>query len=359
MVSGGNRVLWLAIAIALLALPACESEDPALMEEVDLRAILPDSLQAVDVQRLDPNAGPERQWLVLYRYDVTEKFSPIAGVVYRADRGGNNQPPVIYPYPLRVPGRDYLGTENVSAQMADVLSKRPGLELVVTNKNASNLVTEAAIFSWRDLFPDGRWREHNSNERFYECMGFFRASGEVIVTQDRVIVKELAGDRSQLARLYAYTPDENGSYLVDGVQLKIAEESRIGFAFGQTSAVLDSPYPEKVVLAFYNALGNPDVDLRSFLSTNGQTLLESDLPGYGCDPWSPNQVARATVHEIKYFTSVESQTENGEAQQSLVELQVRCKPKQEDTLTPYTQVGWFLIREAGKWKMDRIYRPTE
>jgi len=354
----GNSVLWLAIAIAVLVLPACQGQDPTVREEIDLRAILPDSLQAVHVQRLDPEAGLQSQWLVLYKYDVTPLFSPIAGVVYRADRGGSNQPPVIHPYPLRLPDRNYLGSESVSVRPADVLSAWSGLELVAENRNASGFVTEAAIFRWHDPFPQEVWRAPE-DKRYYECMGFFRTDGEVTVKVDQVIVKELVGDRSQLARYHEYKPDERGSYLISDARLKSVERSWIDFSFGQTGNVLDSPYPEKIVLAFYKELGEPTANLESFLSEEGRKLLDDDLPGYGCDPWPPEQVEKTTVHEIKYFPGVESQAKEEEAQQSLVELKVLCQSKQGEAMQQYAHVGWFLKREAGRWKMDQIYRPAE
>jgi hypothetical protein len=354
--SRGGRLLWLAVAIAVLLLPACRARELTAQTEIDLKSILPPSLEAVDVQRLDPTTGLQPQWLVLYKYDVTERFSPIAGVVYRSDRGGKNQPPVIFPYPLRLPDRDYLGSENVSVRVADVLSAQPGTELVAENRNANEFLTEAAIFRWHDPFSDEVWRAHNLEERHYECMGFFRADGEVIVEMDRVVVKKLVGDRSQLARFYEYQPDDRGSYLPDGVSLKAAGRSWIGFAFGQTGNVLDSPYPEKIVLAFYNSLGGATENLKPFLSQEGQKLLPG-LPGYGC-AWSPGQVKQAIVHEITYFPGVESQVKEEEAQQALVELKVQCLSKGGDTMPADAHVGWFLKREDGRWKMDQIYQPT-
>jgi len=354
--SRGGRLLWLAVAISVLVLPACRPRNLTAQTEIDLKSILPLSLEAVEVQRLDPTTGTQPQWLVLYKYDVTELFSPIAGVVYRADRGGKNQPPVIFPYPLRLPDRDYLGSENVSVRVADVLSAQPGTELIAENSNAHGFVTEVAIFRWHDPFPTEVWRPHDLEERFYECMGFFRADGEVIVEMNRVVVKKLVGDRSQLARFHEYQPDGRGSYLPDGVSLKTASRSWISFAFGQTGNVLDSPYPEKIVLAFYHALGGPTQNLESFLSQEGQKLLPS-LPGYGC-VWSPGQVAQAIVHEITYFPGVESQVKEEEAQQALVELKVQCRSKGGDTMPEDAHVGWFLKREGGRWKMDQIFRPT-
>lgn len=353
--SRSGRLLWLVLAMAVSLLPACQPRNLVARENVDLRTILPPSLQAVDVQRLDPAAGPDRQWLVLYKYDLTPQFSPIAGVVYRADRGGSNLPPVVFPYRLLLPDRDYLGSGDVSVEPRDVLSAQAGAELVAQNKNSDGFVTEAAIFRWHDPFPDEVWRAPE-DERYYECMGFFRTNGKVDVRLDVVIVEELVGDRSQLARFYRYEPDARGSYLVGGVQIKSAEDSWIDFAFGPVGMVLDSPYPEKIVLAFYKALGGPVGNLEAFLSEEGKRLLAAGLPGYGCD-WSPGQVEKATVHEISYFPGVESQVEEEEARQSLVELKVRCESKQEGAMSQPNLVGWFMKREEGRWKMDQIYRP--
>lgn len=355
--SRNGKLLWLVIAIAALALPSCRARDPEAKIEINLQSIFPPSLEALDVQRLDPASGLKPQWLVLYKYDVTERFSPIAGVVYRADRGGSNKPPVIYPYPLHLPDRDYLGSDNVSVRAADVLSAQPGLELVAENKNANGFVTEAAIFYWHDPFPEEVWRAPQ-DQRYYECMGFFRTSGQITVEPDRVEVQELVGDRSQLARLYEYRPDERGSYLPDGVTLKQADSSRIDFAFGQSGAVLDSPYPEKIVLAFYNLLGGPTENLEPYLSEEGKKLLPAGLPGYGC-AWSPGQVAKARVHEITYFPGVESQVKEEEDRQALVELQVQCQSKGGETMPQDVHVGWFLKREEGHWRMDQIYRPNQ
>ena len=104
--SRGNWVLWLAIVTTLLVLPACQDQDTEAIEEIDLKTILPDSLQTVEIHRLDPYAGAERQWLVLYRYDVTDKFSPIAGAVYRADRG----PATNHPSSFLIPCACLAGT---------------------------------------------------------------------------------------------------------------------------------------------------------------------------------------------------------------------------------------------------------
>jgi len=353
--SRGGRLLWLVMAMTVLLLPACRARNLATGENIDLKTILPPSLEAVDVQRLDPLAGPGRQWLVLYKYDLTPRFSPIAGVVYRADRGGSNQPPVIFPYRLLLPDRDYLGSDDVSVSPRDVLAAQPGVELVAENRNADEFVTEAAIFRWHDPFPNEVWREPE-DERYYECMGFFRAS-KVEVGQDQVITQELVGDRSQLARYYLYRPDARGSYLIGGVELAVAQDSWIDFAFGQAGNVFDSPYPEKIVLAFYKALGGPMDSLRAFLSEDGKKLLDAGLPGYGCD-WSPGQVAGATVHELGYFPGVESQAAEEEARQSLVELKVRCRAKSGGTMSQPKLVGWFLKREGGQWKMDQIYQPN-
>ncbi len=364
--SRGGRLLWLAIAIAVLALPACRGQDLEVSQVITLTLdeIFPSSLKATYVERLDdPEADDPHQWLVLYEYDLyegdTRRFSPIAAVVYRADRGVSNHPPVIFPYPLRLPDRDYLGTGNVAVRSKDVLSFWPGSELVAVNQNSDGFITEAAIFRWNDPHHDEKWQDPDF-ERSYVCMGFFRADGGVKVEKDGVVVTKLQGDRSQLARFYKYEPDEGGSYFISGAQLRPTVDSWIDFAFGPMAidTVLNSPYPEKIVLAFYNALDGPIDGLKPFLSKEAQEQLADGLPGYGCS-WPLDQVEKVTVRQISYFPAVEAQTEGEEERQSLVELKIRCQSKLGGTASEDGNVGWFLRRQVGQWKMDHAYRPAE
>jgi hypothetical protein len=347
--SRGSRLLGLVIAIVVLALTACQKQEPLLKKEIDLGEILPPSLQVYSIQRLDAGVGhpSEQLWLVLYRYDIADHFNPIAGVIYRADRGGKNRPRIIYPYPLQLPDRDYLGTGTVTVQTGDFLSAwSDSPELLVENESTDSIITEAAIFRWHDPFPDETWRT-------------LRADGGVTVNRDEVIVAKLQGDRSQLARFYSYEPDERGSYLVIGAQLQSAKDSWIDFAFGPVAAekVLDSPYPEKIVLAFHNALGGSRDALEPFLSEEGKRQLAMGLPGYGCD-WPLEQVEQVTIHQISYYPGVEAQAE-GEERQSLVELRLRCESRLPGTPPRDRQVGWLLKREGGQWKMDQLYTPSE
>ena len=360
--SRGSRLLGLVFAIVVLALTACQEKELPLKKEIDLGEILPPSLQVYDIQRLDAGLGhpSERLWLVLYRYDLADQFNPIAGVIYRADRGGKNRPRIIYPYPLQLPDRDYLGTGTVTVQTGDFLSAwSDEPELLVENKNTDGIKTEAAIFRWHDPFPNETWRAPE-DERYYECMGFFRADGGVTVNWNEVIVAKLQGDRSQLARFYRYKPDERGSYFVTGAQLQSAEDSWIDFAFGPVVAekVLDSPYPEKIVLAFYGALGGSRDDLKPFLSEEGKKQLAKGLPGYGCH-WPLEQVAAVTIRQISYYPGVEAQAAGEEERQSLVELRLRCESTLPETPPRDTHVGWLLKREGGQWKMDQVYMPSE
>ena len=357
-------MLWLALAIVVLLLPACRRGGAAVSPQISLNLdqIFPPSLKAIQVQRLDdPVAGDPPQWLVLYEYDIYEgaiqKFSPIAGVVYRADRGISNHPPVIYPYPLRLPDRDYLGTGEVVVKAADVLSAWDGPEVVVENKNTDGFVTEAAVFFWNDPYPAETWHDPEYH-RAYVCLGFFRADGGVEVKYDEAIITRLQGDRSQLARFHKYKPDNEGSYFISGAQLRPSVDSWIGFAFGAIPAdkVIDSPYPEKIVMAFYDAVGGPTDILKPFLSIDAQNKLDRGLLEFGCDR-SPGEVGKVTVRQISYFPGIEAQTKEEEARQSLVELKIRCEPKAGGTASGDISVGWFLKRESGQWKMDRFYRP--
>ncbi len=63
------------------------------------------SLNVVSVARHDTDGDEFNEWVVFYQFDLQPGNSPIKGVIYDNDRGN---PPVIFPYELRAPGRDYL-----------------------------------------------------------------------------------------------------------------------------------------------------------------------------------------------------------------------------------------------------------
>lgn len=335
------------ISLMILALVACnpiKREDPRL----DFTKILPAELQAQQVERLDTDNDGYMEWVLFYQYDVIDgqegqKFSPIAAVVYNADvPKGIKKPPDIIPYSLNPPDGGYLGENRCQVRMEDVITKNDGLEVVVESVDANGLITDAAIFTWRG------GKETGGDSPGYKCLGFFRTSDQIKVNADKVVVQERTEDRSQLAGRHVYQP-QDGSYLDEHNQLRPPVESSLEFAFGKPKDVASSPYPEKIVLAFYKDV-KTDVAL-DYLSKAGRDRLSRGELDLGA-PWARNRIDKALVRELRYLPSNTGSSETG------VSVRVSFVSVTGEK-SEVVELTWALVQEDGLWKMDRSSRtPT-
>jgi hypothetical protein len=330
-----------------LALAACnpiKREDPRL----DFTKVLPEGLQAQQVERLDTDSDGNLEWVLFYRYDMVEgqeaqQFSPIAAVVYNADvPKGIKEPPRIMPYSLHPPGESYLCENQCQARMDDVIAKNDGLELVIEGIDANELITDVAIFTWRGD------EEAGAGSPGYKCLGFFRTNGQVKVNHDQVVVQERTDERSQLAVRRVYQP-QDGSYLDANDQLRSPVESSVEFAFGKPKDVALSPYPEKIVLAFYKDI-NTSVAL-DYLSAAGRERFQRGELDLG-SPWPRNRIDQALVRRLRYIPP-------GTGSQA-VEVNIRVSfQSTAGEESEVVELNWVLVQEEGLWKMDHSSRVSE
>lgn len=225
---------------------------------------LAENLAVARVERLDTDCDGFKEWVVFYKVDKRAKNSPIHGVVYDNDRGN---PPVIFPYALSAPDRNYLSEEDVSmlASVEEVAQNRPTPqgdncpEIVVEGKN------ELTIFRFQQ--NSEIWDFPRDVPARYEPIGFFRGSGNVKLnrTTKQVIVHDRNGfERSQLAvrSVYALQPDPQTRFetYLNPVQalgdtspptLAAPVISTIDFFPTPPDDIVNTPFPEKIVLAFY------------------------------------------------------------------------------------------------------------
>jgi hypothetical protein len=335
------------ISLVGLTLAACnpiKRADPRL----DFTKILPEELRAQQVERLDTDNDGHLEWVLFYQYDVIEgqtgrRFSPIAAVVYNADvPQGRKEPPVIFPYPLHPPDGDYLGENRCQVRMADVITKNDGPEVVVESIDANDLITDAAIFTWRGD------EEAGAGLRGYKCLGFFRTRGQVGVSADMIVVQERTDERSQLAVRRIYKP-QNGSYLDEHDQLRPPVESSVEFAFGKPKDVINSPYPEKIILAFYKDI-NTDAALDYLSQAGRERLLRGELD-LG-SPWARSRIDKALVRELRYDPPSPGSTETTVS----VRVSFRSTTDEESEVV---ELSWILVQEEGLWKMDHSSRVSE
>jgi hypothetical protein len=368
-----SRAGWLRVPLAIVlvaVLAACNPfEKPK--DVVEFGPILPPQFQLHRVVRLDTDNDGTEEWVVFYRFDLGGR-SPIAGAVYDTDRGS---PPVIYPYLLHPVARDYLSEDGIAVEMSNVIPEPdvqpPRLELLVWGKTGDTR-TELSIFRQLDRYytQDVQgyrpWEPPTDSPHRYELVGFFRGNAGVSLNAaadpPRVVVKHRdVFERSQLAVRRTYVA-QGGTFLRVRSPEKLEPfdpiESTLDFLGGIPANVAESPYPEKIVLAYYRAFGNRDLAY-GLLSSRGQSQYGKEQVA-GC--YRPaGELSAIQVDGLAYVPLRENAEQFGAegvdethpretSQNAQVTIGFRCQPKQSSD-EPHV-VCWTLVPEAGRWKLD-------
>jgi hypothetical protein len=371
-----HRFGLLLAGLAVLLLAGCNAlQGP--QTSLEFTAIPADKFQPQQVVRLDTDNDGFQEWVVFYRYDQGGR-SPVAGAVYDTDRG---EPPIIYPYLLHPIQRDYLSEDGVSAEMLNVIREpdlpRPRLELVIWGTTAG-LPTELSIFRQLERYytndmPGYRpWEPPTDTPRRYELVGFFRGNAgvslEVTADPPRVVVKNRdVFERSQLAVRRTYTAHGDTflrSASPEKLELFGPVETTIDFFAGIPDNVAESPYQEKIVLAYYRAWTNRDLAY-GLLSSSAQSRYGKDLVA-GCGR-PANELRAIQIDALAYVplreNAAQFSAEGVDATQpeelpqtAQVTISLNCQPK--DLPDERALVCWNLVPEAGRWKMDGFWPGT-
>jgi hypothetical protein len=225
---------------------------------------LADNISVRSILREDTDGDGFREWVVFYRFDTREMSSPIQAIIYDNDRGN---PPVIFAYALRPPARDYVSEDALLPPTFE-------LEQITADQNGpgGSDLPEIVIHGPREL-SIFRFRENSEPWDFprdapprYESVGFFRGSGGVTIDlEDNIgdvsVVDRNGFERSQLAvrSTFRVNPVTNSYwdqfYGPTELDRMLAPPvfSTIDFFGGPPDDILDSAFPEKVVLGFYVA----------------------------------------------------------------------------------------------------------
>ena len=350
-----SPLLWIALSLAVAGcgpVEALRSPDKRL----DFTKILPETKRPQEVQLLDTDGDGKDEWIVFYKFDLVEeatgrKFSPIGAAVYNDDHG---DPPVVFPYELHPPDRVYLGEQNCVAEVGDLIPTNKGQELLVSCFAEEGLVVDLSVFDWYDRDEDDLSKNPDEEQQGYECRGFFHGSGGITLAESKVTVKERTEERSQLSRKSVYNVREGSYFQPGGRELWPPVETGIEFAFGVPEDVAQSPYPEKVVLAFYLALGQNNPLAQTYLSEASglKNVVGSSDFGTAASGdqiqkvlvkrmiYTPNR-EREERHETVFITiSVASVTSSGEDPPRDVTWEVIWEPPHEGVAKP----GWKLHR---------------
>jgi len=371
--ASGTVIFLLGIGLVVLLLLAITRFDPTNIlrqmavaqtqnKVVDFFTVLPDRYKVQEVDNVDTDGDGQKEWVVFYRFDLTDGRSPYAGAIYDYDRG---DPPVLFPYRLVPPDRDYLSESAVSLRLEDLVKlgeTKPVPEVFITG-NAGGVNTDLTIF--RHVPNSLPWEFPRDEPRRYQVIGSFRGDGGVRynASNKTVTVLNRAGyDRSQIAVQTTYNLDEGrGTFMsaADPKQLGAPASSQVVFAFGMPSDILDTPYPEKLVLGFYQALAQKQsstIKPEDFLT--GQALIEysrGNLLYFGF-PDVSGDVTQVKVTQLSYSPQTEAFDASVSVlgqQPRLLTVKIKFAARKGAAAAETQQpIQWVTTLVNGKWKID-------
>jgi len=338
---------------------------------VDFYAIFPSKDRVKQVNYVDTDSDNEKEWVVFYQFDLTDGRSPYAGTVYDYDRG---DPPVVFPYQLLPPDRNYLSEGVVDLELRDIVQTgeaQPEPELMVYGEMPSIEETGGKVKTDLNIFrhiPNSfAWELPRDEPRRYKVIGAFRGDGGVtfdLDTKNVTVLNRKDYDRSEIAVNNTYALDETrGTYMsvADPLQLSAPISSKVVFAHGMPPDVLDTPYPEKLVLGFYEMLQEkePTVHPRDFLT--GEALIkynDNNLKyfGFGDVSGTWTDVQEVTVTQLSYAPDTEridpSVTYMGtDPNLQYAGVAFMARVGRTNTSTP-EPIQWVTTVVNGKWRID-------
>ncbi|MBN1220925.1 MAG: hypothetical protein JXM69_18530 [Anaerolineae bacterium] len=339
---------------------------------------LEDSLAVKDIMRLDTDGDGYKEWIVSYQFDLKNDASPVKVMVYDNDRGN---PPVIFPYALLPPNRDYLGESDVAIELEQVTNDENGPNGEDLDEILSKGAQELGIFRFRE--NSEIWDFPRDAPPRYQPIGFFRGSGGAYFDSNskQVTVLDRNGfERSQLVNrsVYGVMPSTNTywdkHYGPTELDRKLAAPivSTVDFSGESPGNILDTTFPEKIVLAFYASTcgGSGEALCRNyearwktelFLDPIGDAYQEfnNDNPTYFGLP-SFNRTPDISVSYLRYYPQLETDIDllvagggrdvvtGEEAQTNVVDIIFVIKGNAGEERARYA-MRWV----EGQWKISR------
>jgi hypothetical protein len=344
----GSKLL---LVLVLLCLPlGCEppyrdsstssSQHPIVQNSnLNFAEILPEDWQHVITYRMDANGDGDDEWIVLYRFDLLNEggksSSPIAAIVYRTD---DSRPPNVISHELRAQDGDYLCECTCTLSIENVLSGLEDDELVVRDF-CSEKITRVTIFHW------------DKKEEKYVPRGHF-CGHHVTVNWNQVTVEQPWPGRAQLIVQEIYHPcDDNTTYRRDfqGTP-EICAKKELVFSQGEPEDVMRSPYPEKVVLAFYNHFA--DEKASTYFTEEGWARVgQCSANQCGCIS-ARGEIAHVRVIELTPEYESYSPNKDLGPDQATVVVTVACEHR-NGASEAERSMRWHLIREDDRWQLER------
>ncbi|HEY84167.1 MAG TPA: hypothetical protein G4N96_03510 [Chloroflexi bacterium] len=339
------------------------------------------NLRVCKVERKDTDGDGFKEWLVYYQFDTVgpAKFgkpcpdnSPRSVSIYDSDRGN---PPIVFPYNLKAPDRDFLGENGVSLEQHEIV------ENIAAGPPASGTVGEVPelfFFGWgggtrnqltifKYQYNTENWESPTNIPDRYVLIGSFNGSGGISFDEEtnEITVKDRGPfDRSQLAVKTVYELHGEPGYKTymqsfGASSLRDPIRSTIDFAGNPPEKIRETEYPEKIMLAFYQSL-DPGYkrgwNTSNFLTKGSQAaehFSNDDLPYFGFANREP--VSNLAVVALKYYPLVEqvnasATIEGPRPQYGYVEVAIAAK-QGDVSITPEV-LRFLVIKQNGQWKID-------
>ncbi len=332
------------LALAAILLTACSSPLPEEPQEkmISLTKDMLTRKKVVNVVRRDTDSDGDEEWVVFYRFDEVEGRGPVAALIYDVVLDPASQLPIAYPYKLRTPHQNYLAQVQPEVVLVDLVSESGSTE----RKELLFKTANELVFFRLNRAPGG---PPTDDPPLYRCIGFFRSDGGVSFDPEtlRVTVTSRAGfERSQLVTRHYYEPEADGYFITNTTTLVSPFVSAVDFPEGIPSDILDTPYPEKIVLAFYKTFGKEDAKpaILEYLSAQAAKEFMAGTLRYG-SPFPLGELKFAVVKELSYYPTED-------ASQSAVVIVKVVFHKATGEKSPLTEVRWTLVRVQNQWKMD-------
>jgi hypothetical protein len=298
---------------------------------LSFKEVLPEDWKCHDrCYRLDIDDDGEREWVILYYFDVLDEAdphgAPIGVCVYKLD---DNEPPNIIAHDLLPPDGDYLCECECKLAMENILSGLEGDELVVRDR-CDGETTRLTIFHW------------DADRNDYKSSGHFRGD-HIEIEKDQVTVEKRQPGRAQVTEVKTYHPDENKTYYQSGEQCRQCTEEELCFCYGEPEDVLCFRYPEKVVLGFYSQYNDDEMATAYFVEDARDRLGRCDASECGCI---------APRHQIGHVrvTQLEVALDGQDPDRAIVGVTVFCEHR-DGAEEGERRMRWHLLREGGCWRL--------
>jgi len=343
----GSAIRVALCLLALLALTACvrrEQEQP--QELFNFEEDLQLGKEILAVRQVDTDSDKELEWVVFYRFDKVGDGGPVAALIYDVVRDTESQLPIIYPYKLRTPDQSYLAGTEPSLSLHDIIAESTGArrsELVFSTGQELaifRLTRDPAVFA-------------EDNPPLYRCIGFFRDDEVALDTTGfTVTVTSKAGfERSQLVTRTYYQPATSdqfdGYFVASTTSLAAPKESKVDFSDGKIpDGILDTPYPEKIVLAFYQTLGqtSPPMDILYYLTEQAAVEFKQGTFKFG-SPFPTDQIQAVIVKELSYYPTQDTD------KAAVVRARVVFHPKSGQP-SSLREADWRVVLDKdNRWKI--------